>query len=522
MFIRNFLKAGDYVTMIPIGLMLKVQYNEKGMIEKIYTWPSNEDHTDELLTIILDNSTVPRKIPIVNGTSWVYGLILDPNYVPIAEGTLPECINDLYFKHFTATPGTCKFYAATIYSHAIAFKAAISTRQWLVANGFETLPGFIFAANSTEESFTHALELAKLPINMPRISGYMTFGMGECEYHPLSFKQYVVKSVQTFSDMSGRIYGKLTHSSGELNVDFSEIVKFNIHPNSLILCDEDDEILWYYTAQNVGAARPSQIACPSCGKLISVVPDRITQCSDPHCNSRLFGRVNQMLKTFNLPTMSYEDYQIITQQYGLEFAVPDALTWEKLEDKLPVQTSISYILRAIVPEYVVPASNSSLFNAFCNRCNNAIDTVRYYITYPDKIATEPMFEGLALNSFLVWLGDPQNVNDVMSLLSSDYLQVTATDRKFDGAPIFRSNIFAITGKFMHGTSQDIISILQSYSGTVVDKFQQNLTCLIVGDLNEDVNGYFIRQCKTHRIPVVSESEFFAKYDIDSDLVENLK
>lgn len=522
MFIRDFLTAGDYITLVPIGLMLKVQYNDSGMIEKIYNWLDGTDYTKEFLSIILDNDTIPRKLPIVDGTSWVYGVLLNPESTILTTGDVPDCVTSSIVSHFKRNPEVHKFYAADVTSNAKVFKAAVSTRQWLISAGFETLAGFIMPAEMTEDNFVHVANLAKSPLPFPRISGYYVFHNGRSAYHKLGFKQHSVSAVKQHVDINGRIYGRVIHESGEFEVDYSEVVKHNIQPNSLILCGEDDEVLWYHAPSVNAAPRPTKIPCPICGKMLLVKLDEITQCSDPHCNSKLFSKVNQLLSTLGLETLSFSDYRVLTAQYGPDFSVVDALNDVRHESKFPMKVSFPTLLRAIIPYAVISESDTSVISAICNRCNNLNSTIEYYLLHPDKLASSDIFAGLRLNSLVMWLSDEQNQSDLTTLINSSRFEIVGAARKFEGAPIFRSNTIAITGQFMHGSYQDIVAILQSYSATVVSEFSPNLMCLVIGDMQEDVNGHLVKECRFHHVPVVSESEFFAKFDIDSDLIENLK
>ena len=88
---------------------------------------------------------------------------------------------------------------------------------------------------------------------------------------------------------------------------------------------------------------------------------------------------------------------------------------------------------------------------------------------------------------------------------------------FDGAPIFRNKTIFITGTFKHGSLADIKSILESYSATVVTDFDSYIQCVLVGDIKEDIEGQAIIAARELHLPIFSESEFFARYEIDEDL-----
>ena len=88
---------------------------------------------------------------------------------------------------------------------------------------------------------------------------------------------------------------------------------------------------------------------------------------------------------------------------------------------------------------------------------------------------------------------------------------------FDGAPIFRNKTIYITGTFKHGNTADIKAILESYSATVVTDFDNYIQCVLVGDIKDGINGTAILAARELNLPMFTESEFFAKYEIDEDL-----
>ena len=108
------------------------------------------------------------------------------------------------------------------------------------------------------------------------------------------------------------------------------------------------------------------------------------------------------------------------------------------------------------------------------------------------------------------------------MIDDDHIIITKTNRKFDGIPMLRNKTIAITGIFNHGSLQEVASILNSYSANVVfGNCHEKIDCVIVGNINENVDGSLINRARDENIAVFTESEFFARYDIDSDLRENL-
>ena len=86
------------------------------------------------------------------------------------------------------------------------------------------------------------------------------------------------------------------------------------------------------------------------------------------------------------------------------------------------------------------------------------------------------------------------------------------------SPILRNKTICVTGKFIHGTLEDIISIIQSYSGKVVTSFDNSVSFVVVGHFeNEDPN--IIELAIGYHIPVYGEDDFFRYYGIDADMVD---
>ena len=59
------------------------------------------------------------------------------------------------------------------------------------------------------------------------------------------------------------------------------------------------------------------------------------------------------------------------------------------------------------------------------------------------------------------------------------------------------------------------------TATVVTDNKDTYDCVLVGDLQEDVDGSAIRYARNNGIPIMLESDFFNRYGIDEDLHANL-
>ena len=132
MFVRNFLTAGDFVTLLPFGLLTTIQYSDKGKIEKVFIGAdhSGQDVTKELLPTILKSNLVPRSIMIQGGTSFVTGVFYIKDFT-LASGNIPDCVNSSFITAISESPNNVKFYAGSVSSLAAIYRGAVNVRRWL-------------------------------------------------------------------------------------------------------------------------------------------------------------------------------------------------------------------------------------------------------------------------------------------------------------------------------------------------------------------------------------------------------
>ena len=123
---------------------------------------------------------------------------------------------------------------------------------------------------------------------------------------------------------------------------------------------------------------------------------------------------------------------------------------------------------------------------------------------------------------MTWCSRPENVLLFNTMLDLPFIKVEIMSARFDGEPIFRGMTLTLTGAFRHGNLDDMFAILKSFDATVVTELRDTTTVVILGDLQEGVNGRLVKQARKKHIPVVTESQFFEKYNLDADLKENLQ
>lgn len=519
MFVRNRLNSGEYVTVVPQGLPITLQYDDNSRIEKVYVGyeVDAEYASEKLLARVIERNSVPRTVPLQNGTTWVYGVLYTGEPV-LTTGAFPRGQVNAYLNMYLNSDDIqFNFFAATMKTLAGTFSGAVQISQWLSLAQFAKLPG-ISIVKDTYELDTHLWESLDLfPFRYPLIMGYFANKSGELSFHTTGLSQCTVDSITQTVDAVGRVSMLVSTSDGTLRyVTCQEYLKFNIQKGSTLVFTADNVVVYTY---NDDAAKPvsSLLYCTTCGRQIPISNDGVIMCPDIHCVSRLYPRIEQFLSTLGLPKISYTDYKNFSSPTHGAFSIVDILDYPAIES-VNVSTTLHQLLRSIVPTNIVPIT-SHLLDNLCTNCNNSTHTLTYYMHNPQLIVTELELEDA--RSLVHWFEDPVNVSDVESLFNHSRISITLQDKKFDGPPIFRGKVVYITGTFLHGGPQEVSAIISSYGAEVVTEYNENVHCVVVGDSHEDIAGYAIQSALKHRIPVMTESEFFQRYQIDDDLASNL-
>ena len=510
---KNRFKAGDFVEIVPTGILVKVQYNSEGILEKVYVQEniSKEFFNADITNLIKDNHLLPVSIPIKNGTTWVTG-VLYVNHTFRAEGQLPYCILDQAISYFCDNPFEFKFYALTVHSMAASFKGAYSIIQWLRMAGFHTCPGWIIPAGMSNNIFIFK-DMVKYNVHEFKYSdicAYYIFDASNSNLVISDLNQYIVKSVDKYVDESGYIKLHVCTDSSELYLDIFKGLKLNISQNKIIIKDSDNVV---YSTDGDMHTSVDEIYCPDCGKLIPYNSTGFTQCSDTNCVSRLYPDVSHFLIVLDLPVISYHRYKQSIENKEF-FCLSDIFHLIEYQN-VNLTTSISRLLEAIIPVSVV--SDKSLINIFVYRCKDVLQTVKYYLKNPKSIQSDLDIHHTQLNRLVNWLSTDCNIVDVLNLFEIDNLYIEETKRRFDGPPIFRGKTILLTGDFIHGEYEDVQAILRSYSADIVPEFSDKVDCVITGGTFENIDGHIIKQAQQTGRPIFTEFEFFSKYEIESDL-----
>ena len=520
MFVRNLLQAGDHVTIVPAGIRITLQYSERGSLESVYVGhPDNQVLHEELLTPLIASLEVPTHLPITRGTSYVYGCLYTGDIFKV-EGKLTNTVEAHYVSQYLQNPDKFHFFAGHMQSYAVGMNTPIAIQRWLKTMNFNVLPSYLVPANLNEDNFSVMLNLDSYPFRYPRIMSYILFRNGKFEFVPTNVRQMVVKEVKKYTSYDGYILADVvSHDVGFITTTYADVVNYNIHKGSVILVNDDNVIIDCYNDPSIKKHHDRKLVCEYCGKLISV-PEKSKRftCSDSHCVSVIYNRVNAMLTNLGFDKISVERLHECAEATGNIVSLPDILDLDEYKD-LKITVDAPKILRAVVPTSVIPRFSD--WTVFCNKCNNSVDSILYYLKNPDKLMLDLELDGAVYRRLYDWLLVPENLFDVVGMIEHPNITVVSTGKKFEGAPIFRGKSIYVTGTFKHGSYEDIRAILASYSAEVYDRFNTAVDCVIVGSMHEGVSGKSVQKAKMMNIPIFEEDEFFQRYDIDTDIATYL-
>ena len=513
-FAETLCKPGAYVEVVPAGLLVILQYNQNGLLEKIHELSTSLEITTQQFNNI--RKFVPQTIPLTGGTTWIEGVFYTQN-IPDVDGPLVDtaAVNNYYFNQSNLI-----FYAATVKSLAAGFTSVRVIRNWLSSSGFNILPGMVATLKFDEVSIQNMLNFGTYRFEYPYIGGFYVFEDSDWRFEPSNFEQLKVKKlVQKYTECGYVVY-ELIGENTSITVHASDVLKFNISEGSTILHDDamnGCEII--HCKSNRREAVESKIRCKWCGGTINISLAGPTECSDLHCLSHMYPYATKMLRCLGLPEISYEQYLEAVNDHNIT-CITDVLILAN-EENIKPRVSLEKALEAAIPAEI--CSNITLIKRLVSICNHSIDSVKYYINNPIRIDRELNASGsdyAQVSRLSTWLSDPYNSSTVLTVLAA--IDIGNTEASFDGDPIFRSNTFMITGTFRRGSQDDIASILRSYSAKVLtDTDPMVCDAVIVGALNSASSTGVIQTARLRSVAVIGEDEFFSRFDIDSDLASNL-
>lgn len=518
---KTFCKPGSLIYIVPTGLLVTLRYDAHGQLNGVFKGftPHGEEPKDEISDdfrkAITLNGLVPGSIKITGTTTFVWGVFYSDEF-KTAFGDVPTCEFDRIISDITTGNIKYKFYIGNVDSGAIAICNPASLNSWGNMAGFDILPSWLIPADATDQTLKdYIMSSIHYPFKYPLISGYIVYeGASKPYYYPLSLQTLTVKDTLMYVNHSGYIKYKLKDGENTiLTMNYPDAAFFNVKKNSQLILD-GETVIWSNTKSSNHSERlPKRIVCKSCGKILDVPDSGYMTCSDPHCTSLLYPRIEKFCKVLGLEVLTKAKFDEYVKSADLQI-FPDLLLLPEYKD-LKIQKNLWEVIFACIPIDV--GVDKQWLIKFCNRCNNSYKTVKFYFDNPIQIYTE--LDMNVSRRFASWLSIPRNIVELDTIIASSQIELPTGDKvmSFDGAPIFRNKTIYITGTFKHGSIADIKAILESYSATVVTDFDSYIQCVLVGDIKEDIEGQAIISARELHLPIFTESEFFARYEIDEDL-----
>ena len=520
--------AGDYVTVAPVGIPVILSYNTKGVIDNIFlpdnteqiygNFPVDRKCSTKFFDAFYHNKTGCIKIPISGSKTNVYGILYTESLLDL-EGELPFDIIDELEYYYIANPSEFKFYAYDVVSNTVLFNSGIhSMRQWLSMTGFNILPGFIVPARITSDSIEQLITQvgSEFKYIIPLTMSYIIYHQGNMSIVDNYLLSCRVTDTCDFVDAYGNLKTTLSTQYKDIVCDYSDTLKYNIQPSSYIVLDKLNNIIFSHFLYKQKLS--GTLSCKYCGRQIIVPKSGECKCSNEHCISRLYPQLQRFASTYDLPVLTYDRFLSIRDAEVIRW-LADMFYIDEYKD-VQIYTTLSKLITAIIPEEVLRGSN--IVDRVLQYCNNNINMFNYYVENPNKILKDfKIGDNAAIRRFMKWLEDPENLLLIKTFVDLDNIHISDTDKKFSGAPIFRGKTIMITGKFLHGSTDDIIGILKSYNAEVTLHFSDGVDCILVGSAHEDIDSISIQKAKKLDIPVYEEYSFFEDYDIDRDLKTSL-
>ena len=515
MYVKDYFKGGEYVTLIPIGLPITLQYNISGNLEKVYIgYDSNRrDVSNTFMMTLLSRDYVPGKINLTKGTSWVYGILYTNDIPTDVSGPLPECVELPLETKFTQHPEQFRFFAGNIECTSVPFHGSTHINQFLHLCRFNVLPGWIVPPVMDKSVFYKWINSSQYTFHAV-VTGYIIFSKdGSVNTVSTCVSQNTVTDVLEYNDDNGNYRVKLTlDDNTDKYINYATAYKYGISKTTLLYLDAKGNI---FDTAKYSVEYQDTIRCPFCGKTYTanLDLDEETYCPDVHCTSRLVSPIQRFITVMGFPVMSTEDIKTYIKNGDLT-CVTDIFELEPYKSA-QIKATIGKCLQAMIPISLIKTTD--IFSLFSNSCSNDIKTILYYINHPTDIIADLRIDHPDVHKLIMWLSDDCNARDLTTVLELDQIEIGTIDKRFEGAPIFRNKLIYITGDFIHGNIPEISSILQSYSARVTTVFTNLVDCVLIGGTNENINGKDVVAARNMGIPIMVEQDFFTQYDIDTDL-----
>ena len=510
--------AGSIVYIVPTGLLVTLHYDAHGVLNKIFSgFTELQDLGEDFLKTVVKEGLVPGAIKLHGGTTDIWGVFYSDSF-SCEDGILPGCEFDSWIEDIKSGSPNYKFYIGNVESKAMAI-TPVSMQSWTKMMGFETLPCWAVPIEGSDAILkSYINNNIQIPFKYPLLSGFIIFeGQSPARYHALNLRTVKINSTVRDIDQSGYIlYHAIYGTDNKITMNYPDAVHFNVQVHSRVVLD-GNTVIWCDTEGSTNNPLSRRITCTTCGKVLDIPEQGPVTCDDEFCKSRLYPRIQRFCNILNLPIISYDAVSEYIAKDDL-LILPDLLLLDEYRDLKIEATLVDVIFASISGDVGV---SLDWLKRFCNKCNNSYDTVKYYFNGPVRIRTELDMD--LPKRLGTWLNNSRNLVELDTIIHSEQIQILNFNKitKFDGAPLLRDKVIYITGTFLHGSYDDIVAIIHSYSGIVSKEFNENVHCVLVGDIKENIDGLAVKMAKESHLPMFDESAFFARYQIDEDLEKYL-
>lgn len=500
--LRDLLDSGQTYAILPRGQRIRLTYDENGKLSNVSVPGSAA--SGKVTAAIRKLTTVPQVIAIKDGYTYV-DCVAAPSSV-ICNGNVIDCDSD----EVVDVPFGVWAYA--VESLAVMFKGSVSQINWLNGAKFQTLNTFVMPALGSAESHKlHESAMYNNTFSVP-VAGYYSYNTDTII--PIQYNIKVVSRVSNTRLPDGTICGMCTCADkSEVQVSWQELIDFDVHTGTLLYIVNDIVEYAYKTDNKKRDPVRTTVNCKVCGSPISA---DIPICSNPACMSTKYYDLVQLLDVLSLPRMPYDTYKQLCEA-GKLLTLHDIFDIESYASP-PTRWSLRTIMRAIVPYEI---ACDAVIDELVMRANNSADGVIFFANNPDKLKSF-LDTNQQSDQLISWLTVPYNSQLVCYMLQDSNIVSDCADSKiFDGNPIFKDCTICVTGDFARGSLDDMKRLLSSFDATVVDTLSPDVNMVVTGDTMTSIDGSIIKTARANKIPVYSETQLFALFELDEMTPQNL-
>ena len=205
---KTFCKPGSRIYIVPTGLIVTLEYDPHGMLNKVYSgFHSHGEESDSEISelseafknTIVKNGLVPGSIKITGTSTRIWGVFYSDVF-KCPYGVVPECEFNRIIDDITSGNIKYKFYIGNIDSGATSISNPTSLNTHGRMNGFDLLPSWLIPADATDKTLKdYITSNIHYPFKYPLISGYIVYsGTGKPYFYELKLHTITVKDTTKY------------------------------------------------------------------------------------------------------------------------------------------------------------------------------------------------------------------------------------------------------------------------------------------------------------------------------------